>query len=186
MHPGQTCMLYVRRLPEQRKGDRFPEFLHSALHHYEPPCAPQPKSSIFFLQRAHSHAVARPDARCSHPGKIGASSSLGLVGELITKRITPPPSGGSPQKGFDVFNALDLMENKTFLEKLKFGIGDGNLQYYLYNWKCPIMGADKASPLINVALRVLDSNLTLCSPRFRLGWCCSDVPLRQKCHRQAG
>ncbi|ELW62684.1 Glycylpeptide N-tetradecanoyltransferase 2 [Tupaia chinensis] len=36
-------------------------------------------------------------------------------------------------KGFDVFNALDLMENKTSLEKLKFGIGDGNLQYYLYN-----------------------------------------------------
>uniref|UniRef100_A0A8C5VIT1 Glycylpeptide N-tetradecanoyltransferase n=1 Tax=Microcebus murinus TaxID=30608 RepID=A0A8C5VIT1_MICMU len=46
-------------------------------------------------------------------------------------------------KGFDVFNALDLMENKTFLEKLKFGIGDGNLQYYLYNRKCPSMGAEK-------------------------------------------
>ena len=43
------------------------------------------------------------------------------------------------QMGFDVFNALDLMENKDFLEKLKFGIGDGNLQYYLYNWKCPQM-----------------------------------------------
>lgn len=40
---------------------------------------------------------------------------------------------------FDVFNALDLMENESFLEKLKFGIGDGNLQYYLYNWKCPSM-----------------------------------------------
>lgn len=40
---------------------------------------------------------------------------------------------------FDVFNALDLMENTSFLEKLKFGIGDGNLQYYLYNWKCPAM-----------------------------------------------
>lgn len=40
---------------------------------------------------------------------------------------------------FDVFNALDLMENSEFLEKLKFGIGDGNLQYYLYNWKCPKM-----------------------------------------------
>ncbi|XP_045168087.2 glycylpeptide N-tetradecanoyltransferase 2-like [Mercenaria mercenaria] len=38
--------------------------------------------------------------------------------------------------GFDVFNALDLMQNKLFLEKLKFGIGDGNLQYYLYNWRC--------------------------------------------------
>ncbi|XP_025028178.1 glycylpeptide N-tetradecanoyltransferase 1 isoform X2 [Python bivittatus] len=46
-------------------------------------------------------------------------------------------------KGFDVFNALDLMENKTFLEKLKFGIGDGNLQYYFYNWKCPSMGPEK-------------------------------------------
>lgn len=43
----------------------------------------------------------------------------------------------SKNLGFDVFNALDLMENKTFLEELKFGIGDGNLQYYLYNWKCP-------------------------------------------------
>ena len=43
------------------------------------------------------------------------------------------------QMGFDVFNALDLMDNKEFLEKLKFGIGDGNLQYYLYNWRCPTM-----------------------------------------------
>merc|ERR1719209_1945784 len=34
---------------------------------------------------------------------------------------------------FDVFNALDLMENSEFLEELKFGQGDGNLQYYLYN-----------------------------------------------------
>eukprot|EP00064_Thunnus_orientalis_P004348 superscaffoldBa00000393_g4359 len=48
-------------------------------------------------------------------------------------------------KGFDVFNALDLMENKVFLEKLKFGIGDGNLQYYLYNWRCPPMDPDKVS-----------------------------------------
>uniref|UniRef100_A0A8C9BT84 Glycylpeptide N-tetradecanoyltransferase n=1 Tax=Phocoena sinus TaxID=42100 RepID=A0A8C9BT84_PHOSS len=46
-------------------------------------------------------------------------------------------------KGFDVFNALDLMENKTFLEKLKFGIGDGNLQYYLYNWRCPGTESEK-------------------------------------------
>ena len=42
---------------------------------------------------------------------------------------------------FDVFNALDLMENVEFLEKLKFGIGDGNLQYYIYNWRCPQMKA---------------------------------------------
>jgi glycylpeptide N-tetradecanoyltransferase len=38
-------------------------------------------------------------------------------------------------KDFDVFNALDLMENARFLKDLKFGIGDGNLRYYLYNWR---------------------------------------------------
>ncbi|XP_014673869.1 PREDICTED: glycylpeptide N-tetradecanoyltransferase 1-like [Priapulus caudatus] len=47
------------------------------------------------------------------------------------------------QHNFDVFNALDLMENKDFLEKLKFGIGDGNLQYYLYNWKCASMAPNR-------------------------------------------
>jgi len=46
-------------------------------------------------------------------------------------------------KGFDVFNALDLMDNSKFLEELKFGIGDGNLQYYLYNWRCPAIDNQK-------------------------------------------
>ena len=40
------------------------------------------------------------------------------------------------REGFDVFNALDVMENARFLEKLKFGPGDGQLQYYLYNYRC--------------------------------------------------
>jgi glycylpeptide N-tetradecanoyltransferase len=38
---------------------------------------------------------------------------------------------------YDVFNALDLMDNAEFLEPLKFGLGDGFLQYYIYNWACP-------------------------------------------------
>ncbi|XP_022649435.1 glycylpeptide N-tetradecanoyltransferase 2-like [Varroa jacobsoni] len=46
-------------------------------------------------------------------------------------------------RGYDVFNALDLMDNKEFLEELKFGIGDGNLQYYLYNWRCPALEPEK-------------------------------------------
>ena len=41
--------------------------------------------------------------------------------------------------GIDVFNALNLMENETFLPELKFGKGDGNLQYYVYNWSSPTM-----------------------------------------------
>lgn len=42
-------------------------------------------------------------------------------------------------EGMDVFNALEQMHNDTFLEALKFGKGDGNLQYYLYNWCCPTL-----------------------------------------------
>ncbi|EJK56881.1 hypothetical protein THAOC_23141, partial [Thalassiosira oceanica] len=45
-------------------------------------------------------------------------------------------------EGHDVFNALNLMENDRFLEELKFGMGDGNLQYYVYNWLCPTMNHD--------------------------------------------
>jgi glycylpeptide N-tetradecanoyltransferase len=47
------------------------------------------------------------------------------------------------QLGVDVMNCLDLMENRSFIEKLKFGAGDGNLHYYLYNWKCPHMPSEK-------------------------------------------
>jgi glycylpeptide N-tetradecanoyltransferase len=38
------------------------------------------------------------------------------------------------KKGFDVFNCLEIHDNKNFLEELKFGPGDGHLKYYLYNW----------------------------------------------------
>mmetsp|Transcript_1459 Transcript_1459/g.2397 ORF Transcript_1459/g.2397 Transcript_1459/m.2397 type:complete len:500 (-) Transcript_1459:434-1933(-) len=42
-------------------------------------------------------------------------------------------------EGADVFNCLDLMENSKFFDELKFGYGDGCLQYYVYNWKCAEM-----------------------------------------------
>nr|XP_016510059.1 PREDICTED: glycylpeptide N-tetradecanoyltransferase 1-like [Nicotiana tabacum] len=39
------------------------------------------------------------------------------------------------QKDFDVFNALDVMQNESFLKELKFCPGDGKLHYYLYNYR---------------------------------------------------
>ena len=36
--------------------------------------------------------------------------------------------------GQDVFNALNVMENDEFMHDLNFGMGDGNLNYYLFNW----------------------------------------------------
>jgi len=45
------------------------------------------------------------------------------------------------QSQFDVFNALSLMDNVGFLHNLKFGQGDGLLNYYLFNWRTsPLAG----------------------------------------------
>lgn len=49
---------------------------------------------------------------------------------------------------FDVFNALDLQDNLSVLKDLKFGIGDGKLQYYAYNWKCPPIAAHEVGLIL--------------------------------------
>ncbi|KAL8895421.1 MAG: hypothetical protein Q9207_008182 [Kuettlingeria erythrocarpa] len=46
---------------------------------------------------------------------------------------------------FDVFNALTLLDNPLFLEQQKFGPGDGQLHYYIYNYRTqPIAGGVNA------------------------------------------
>lgn len=52
------------------------------------------------------------------------------------------------REGFDVFNALDLMENKLFLSDPKFAPGDGFLHYYLYNWKTPRMQTEDVGTVL--------------------------------------
>jgi glycylpeptide N-tetradecanoyltransferase len=49
----------------------------------------------------------------------------------------------------DVFNALSLMDNPLFLENQKFGPGDGQLHYYLFNYKANYIygGVDKKNQL---------------------------------------
>ena len=50
---------------------------------------------------------------------------------------------------FDVFNGLSLMDNALFLEDQKFGAGDGQLHYYLFNYKAHAIagGVDKKNQL---------------------------------------
>lgn len=52
------------------------------------------------------------------------------------------------QKGYDVFNALDIMDNKEVLEEHKFGVGDGSLHYYFYNWRVPDIEANQVSMVL--------------------------------------
>ena len=35
---------------------------------------------------------------------------------------------------FDIFSCLGVMDNLSFIEQLKFGGGDGLINYYLYNY----------------------------------------------------
>ncbi|KAG6814496.1 hypothetical protein H0H92_000021 [Tricholoma furcatifolium] len=52
------------------------------------------------------------------------------------------------QAGFDVFNALTLMDNVPILQDLKFGVGDGFLNFYLYNWRtAPLAGMESAGQI---------------------------------------
>jgi len=43
-----------------------------------------------------------------------------------------------------VFNAVSLMDNMSFLGDLKFGEGDGLLNFYLYNWRTTVLAGARA------------------------------------------
>ena len=48
------------------------------------------------------------------------------------------------QAKMDVFNALTSQDNTLFLDALKFGPGDGFLNFYLFNYKAfPVTGGIK-------------------------------------------
>lgn len=85
-----------------------------------------------------------PSSILNHNDKLFAAYSFYNVAttvrlsELMRDALILAKSTGS-----DVFNSLNLMENASFLEELKFGMGDGNLQYYIYNWACPEMPPGK-------------------------------------------
>jgi glycylpeptide N-tetradecanoyltransferase len=79
-------------------------------------------------------------------------------------------------EGFDVFNALDVMENSPeLMRELRFGIGDGHLQYY---GACLKRRACSAGPPATHAGRTQSTtggSTRRCS-RARWGSCCFDWP----------
>ena len=55
---------------------------------------------------------------------------------------------------FDVFNALTLLDNPLFLEQQRFGPGDGQLHYYLYNYRtAPIAGGVDGKNAVDASKR---------------------------------
>jgi len=71
-----------------------------------------------------------------YPTLRAAYSFYNVPGTVSLKALLEDALIVAKSLDFDVFNALNLFGNQQVLEELKFGIGDGNLQYYLYNWRC--------------------------------------------------
>jgi len=83
-----------------------------------------------------------PSTIMNHPkynGMRAAYSYYNVAQSVAWEKLMYDALILAKQLDFDVFNALDVMQNSKFLEELKFKIGDGHLQYYLYNWKCKEM-----------------------------------------------
>ncbi|XP_054625206.1 glycylpeptide N-tetradecanoyltransferase 2-like [Dunckerocampus dactyliophorus] len=80
--------------------------------------------------------------RAAHLFYVASNGGTDLA-ELIEDTLVLAKS-----KDFDIFVVLDVMDNKCFLEKLKFNISGKNLHYYLYNWMCPRMSPDKVGMVL--------------------------------------
>lgn len=52
------------------------------------------------------------------------------------------------KEGFDVFNALNIMDNEEAFETLRFGRGAGSLHYYLFNYRLPNIEPEKIAMVL--------------------------------------
>ena len=83
--------------------------------------------AAYLFYYASDVAFSAPDDRAALKTRLNALMADALI---LAKK-----------QDFDVFNALSLMDNSLFLEQQKFGPGDGQLHYYLVNYKAnPIHG----------------------------------------------
>ena len=104
----------MRRAPEAAtyKGEYSNSSLRSSLALDS--CVKHPKHSHIFAAYSYYNVATTVDLKL-------------LMKDCLTM---------SREEGCDVFNALNVMDNDEFLHDLRFGMGDGNLNYYLFNWKC--------------------------------------------------
>ncbi|TFY67081.1 hypothetical protein EVG20_g4072 [Dentipellis fragilis] len=118
---GQVTWTYVVESPETKKITDFFSF-------YTLPSTIMSHAKHNLLEAAYLFYYATSVAEEDPDDKHG----------LLTKRLQTLVGDAvivANEAKFDVFNALTLMDNATFLQELKFGSGDGLLNFYLYNWR---------------------------------------------------
>lgn len=90
------------------------------------------------LNAAYSFYYATTTSLGSEPSDEATQQKKERLSALMTDALIL-----ARQNDFDVFNALDLMDNALYTNDLKFGPGDGYLHFYLYNWRCRAIESDK-------------------------------------------
>jgi glycylpeptide N-tetradecanoyltransferase len=93
--------------------------------------SPNPITDLISFYHLPSSILKHNDTLYSVYSYYNVATSVSIVDLMKDALIL------AKQNRYDVFNALNLMDNDEFLEPLKFGLGDGHLQYYIYNWACP-------------------------------------------------
>lgn len=96
--------------------------------------------STIIKQQAHNHKVIR----AAYLYYYATEAAFQDDQEVLKKRLNELVKDAlimAKKNKFDVVNALSLMDNPLFLEEQRFGPGDGQLHYYLYNYRAsPIAG----------------------------------------------
>ncbi len=72
-----------------------------------------------------------------HKTLFAAYSFFNIANSVTIKELIRNALILANQEKFDVFNALNILENEKVFNDLLFGQGDGALRYYFYNYACP-------------------------------------------------
>ncbi|KAJ7243575.1 Myristoyl-CoA:protein N-myristoyltransferase, N-terminal domain-containing protein [Mycena haematopus] len=120
--PGQVTWTYVVENPETHKISDFFSF------YYLPSTVLQAQSAYDMIEAGYLYYYATDVAF-----EDGAEADGRLKNRLHT--LIGDALIVANNAKMDVFNALTLMDNVPILSDLKFGAGDGYLNFYLYNWR---------------------------------------------------
>ncbi|KAL4356668.1 hypothetical protein AHAS_Ahas09G0109700 [Arachis hypogaea] len=88
------------------------------------------RSQDFFLVFSNSRCQLPPHRQLPSHNLVPIWSNKTPLLQLMNAALIV-----AKQKNYSVTNALDVTQNETFLKELKFGLGDGKLHYYLYNYR---------------------------------------------------
>jgi len=136
--------------PGLRGRHRYGELLQPALlHHRQHQVPGAPRAPPSALRPPAQPLQTRIHPTPLHWQTLFAAYSYYMVpGKASVAALMNDAMIVAAKLRFDVYNALDVQENGPVFKELKFGIGDGKLAYYVYNWRTPHMAPDEVGLIL--------------------------------------